>query len=101
LRRNALGGGFFPIADGKPLLPISAVQIPWINLIAAGVLALPLSLEAMEPNLMRRPPRRPDTPHPQSVRDDPNGGGGGGADGGMSHQPFAGADRGAAGRRWQ
>lgn len=53
---------FFPIIDGMPLLPITAVQILWINLIAAVALALPLGFEAMEPNLMSRPPRRPDAP---------------------------------------
>ena len=51
---------FFPIVDGQPLLPMSAVQILWINLVAAVALALPLGFEAMEPNLMNRPPRRPD-----------------------------------------
>ncbi len=53
---------FFPIVDGMPLLPITAVQVLWINLIAAVALALPLGFEAMEPNLMGRPPRRPDAP---------------------------------------
>lgn len=53
---------FFPIRDGTPLLPITAVQVLWINLIAAVALALPLAFEAMEPNLMSRPPRRPDAP---------------------------------------
>jgi magnesium-transporting ATPase (P-type) len=53
---------FFPITDGAPLLPITAVQILWINLIAAVALALPLGFEAMEPNLMGRPPRQPDSP---------------------------------------
>ena len=38
------------------------MQILWINLVAAVALALPLGLEAMEPNIMSRPPRRPDAP---------------------------------------
>jgi Ca2+-transporting ATPase len=53
---------FFPILDGEPLLPMRPVQILWINLVAAVALALPLALEAMEPDLMRRPPRSPDAP---------------------------------------
>jgi potassium/sodium efflux P-type ATPase len=47
----------FPIAGGQPVLPIEPVQILWINLVATVSLALPLALEAMEPGLMRRPPR--------------------------------------------
>ena len=53
---------FFPIRGGEPQLPMEAVQNLWINLVAAVALALPLGLEAMEPNLMGRPPRRPDAP---------------------------------------
>jgi calcium-translocating P-type ATPase len=39
------------------LLPVEPVQILWINLIVAVALALPLALEALEPDLMTRPPR--------------------------------------------
>ena len=39
------------------VLPVTPVQILWINLIVAVALALPLALEAAEPDLMRRPPR--------------------------------------------
>jgi Ca2+-transporting ATPase len=53
---------FFPIVDGQPILPMQPVQILWINLVAAVALALPLAFEAMEPDLMQRPPRRPDAP---------------------------------------
>jgi Ca2+-transporting ATPase len=53
---------FFPVVDGRPLLPMLPVQILWINLVAAVALALPLALEAMEPDLMKRPPRPPDAP---------------------------------------
>jgi Ca2+-transporting ATPase len=53
---------FFPIRGGEPHLPMEAVQILWINLVAAVALALPLAMEAMEPNIMGRPPRRPDAP---------------------------------------
>jgi hypothetical protein len=41
---------------------MEALQILWINLMAAVALALPLAMEAMEPNIMSRPPRRPDAP---------------------------------------
>ena len=52
----------FPTVGGVPLMPVSPVQILWINLIVAVALALPLALEAPEPDLMRRPPRDPRTP---------------------------------------
>jgi magnesium-transporting ATPase (P-type) len=54
--------GLFPIVEGRPLLPMAPVQVLWINLVAAVALALPLALEAMEPGVMARPPRRPDAP---------------------------------------
>ena len=50
----------FPIIGGEPLLAMAPVQILWINLVAAVALALPLSFEAMEKNVMGRPPRKPD-----------------------------------------
>jgi len=49
----------FPAAGGAPVLPVAPVQILWINLIVAVALALPLALEAAEPDVMRRPPRDP------------------------------------------
>ena len=52
----------FPLRGGEPQLPVEPVQILWINLIVAVALALPLALEAPEPDLMRRPPRDPRTP---------------------------------------
>jgi len=42
------------------LLPVRPTQLLWINLVAAVTLALPLAFEAMEPDVMRRPPRHPD-----------------------------------------
>jgi len=45
-----------------PLMPILPVQILWINLVATVALALPLAFEAMEPDVMTRPPRDPDAP---------------------------------------
>jgi magnesium-transporting ATPase (P-type) len=53
---------FFPMAGGSPLLPMTPTQILWINLVATVALALPLALEAMEPDVMARSPRRPDAP---------------------------------------
>ena len=42
----------FPLRTAQPLLPVEPVQILWINLIVAVALALPLALEAPEPDLM-------------------------------------------------
>ncbi|MCK6557214.1 cation-transporting P-type ATPase [Candidatus Binatia bacterium] len=43
-------------------LPITAVQILWVNMITAVTLALALAFEPIERGTMRRPPRRPDAP---------------------------------------
>ncbi len=43
-------------------LPITPVQILWINMTTAVLLGLMLSFEEKEPGLMQRPPRRPETP---------------------------------------
>ena len=53
---------FFPVVGGQPLLPMTPTQILWINLVATVALALPLAFEAKEPDVMKRPPRRPDAP---------------------------------------
>ena len=53
---------FFPVVNNAVLMPMLPVQILWINLVATVTLALPLAFEAMEPNIMRRPPRDPSTP---------------------------------------
>ncbi|WP_404377604.1 cation-transporting P-type ATPase [Vreelandella aquamarina] len=39
-------------------MPMSAVQILWINLITAGTLGLALAFEPAEPSVMQRPPRQ-------------------------------------------
>jgi len=44
------------------MLPITPVQILWVNMITAVTLALALSFEAGEPDIMRRPPRDPREP---------------------------------------
>ncbi len=49
------------IALGR-LLPITAAQILWINMITAVTLALSLAFEPAERNVMRRVPRRRDEP---------------------------------------
>ena len=55
---------FFPFnpVTNELLLPMLPTQLLWINLVAAIALALPLAFEVKEPNVMRRPPRRPDEP---------------------------------------
>ncbi|OYT32764.1 ATPase [Candidatus Woesearchaeota archaeon ex4484_78] len=40
-------------------LPITALQILWINLATDGLPALALGIEPTEPNIMKRPPRKP------------------------------------------
>ena len=58
-----LAVAFFPVtADGQALLPITPVQILWINLVAAITLGLPLAFEAKERDIMGRPPRDPKRP---------------------------------------
>ena len=43
-------------------LPITPVQVLWVNLTSAVLLGLPLALERREPGTMTRPPRRADDP---------------------------------------
>lgn len=40
-------------------LPLTPVQVLWVNLVTAVTLALALAFEAPEPNVMQRPPRDP------------------------------------------
>ena len=42
------------------VLPLTPVQILWVNMIVAVTLALALAFEPPEPNVMHRPPRPPD-----------------------------------------
>jgi magnesium-transporting ATPase (P-type) len=44
------------------VLPITAVQILWVNMVTAVTLALALSFEPAEPDVMDRPPRPPGEP---------------------------------------
>ena len=52
---------FFPFdaITKQLLLPMLPAQLLWINLVAAIALALPLAFEVKEPNVMTRPPRKP------------------------------------------
>ena len=43
-------------------LPITPLQILWVNMITAVTLALALAFEPPERDIMQRPPRRPDEP---------------------------------------
>ncbi|MFC1589131.1 cation-transporting P-type ATPase [Pseudomonadota bacterium] len=49
------------IVMGK-MLPITPVQILWVNMITAVTLALTLAFEPAEANVMQRPPRNPKEP---------------------------------------
>jgi calcium-translocating P-type ATPase len=44
------------------IMPITPVQILWVNMVTAVTLALALSMEPMEDKIMERPPRRPGEP---------------------------------------
>ena len=44
----------------RDCLPLEPVQILWINLFDAVALALPLIMEPMEKDLLKKPPRNPD-----------------------------------------
>ncbi len=44
------------------LLPLSPVQVLWVNTVTTITLALPFPFEAPERDVMRRPPRRADEP---------------------------------------
>lgn len=58
-------GNIATIAGGIILglpLPLTAVMLLWINLVATGVFDKPLALEQGDPDLMNRPPRSPRDP---------------------------------------
>ena len=43
-------------------LPITPVQVLWVNMVSAVTLALAIAFERPEPDIMRQPPRAPDEP---------------------------------------
>lgn len=53
---------FFPIHEGTLLHPMSPVQILWVNLVVAVALSLPLAFEGAESDIMKRPPKKKNTP---------------------------------------
>jgi Ca2+-transporting ATPase len=56
-----LGAGVLGLAnpEGGVFLPLTAVQILWINLVTDGAPALALGVDPGDPGLMDRPPRDP------------------------------------------
>ncbi len=44
------------------VLPLTPVQILWVNMVTSVTLALALAFEPPEPNVMHRPPRQPGAP---------------------------------------
>jgi magnesium-transporting ATPase (P-type) len=50
------------IVAGFTVLPLTPVQILWVNMVTAVTLAVALAFEPSEPGLMRRPPRKPGSP---------------------------------------
>ncbi len=44
------------------ILPITPLQILWVNMVTAVTLGIALAFEPAEPGVMRRPPRAPDEP---------------------------------------
>jgi Ca2+-transporting ATPase len=47
---------------GNPFIPLSAVQILWLNLVTDGFPAITLGLDPVDPTAMSRPPRKPSEP---------------------------------------
>ncbi|WP_019626380.1 cation-transporting P-type ATPase [Thioalkalivibrio sp. ALJT] len=43
-------------------LPLTPVQVLWVNMVTSVTLAMALAFEKAEPGVMQRPPRAPDTP---------------------------------------
>ncbi|MCK5413168.1 MAG: cation-transporting P-type ATPase [Candidatus Pacebacteria bacterium] len=51
-----------PLVDNEVLLPLTAVQILWINLVTDGLPNSALTLEPKEDNIMKEPPRKTNEP---------------------------------------
>jgi magnesium-transporting ATPase (P-type) len=50
---------FLAIAAGQPM-PLTAVQLLWLNLVTNGIQDVALAFERGEPGMLQRPPRPPD-----------------------------------------
>jgi calcium-translocating P-type ATPase len=57
-----LGLQIMPVRDGEVILPLTPLQVLWVNLVVAITLALPLAFEPSEPDVMARAPRAPAAP---------------------------------------
>jgi magnesium-transporting ATPase (P-type) len=44
------------------ILPLTPIQILWVNMVTSVTVSLALAFELLEPGAMKRPPRSPDTP---------------------------------------
>lgn len=44
------------------MMPLTPVQILWVNMVTSITVSLALAFENIEPDAMKRPPREPDTP---------------------------------------
>lgn len=48
-----------PLVIGQPIMILTSIQILWINLVSDSLLAIALSMEKAEPDIMTRKPRSP------------------------------------------
>ena len=52
----------FRDAQGYYIIPLTAVQLLWLNLVTDGMPAIALGLDPVDPGVMKRPPRKKHTP---------------------------------------
>lgn len=52
----------FTDSSGNYVIPLTAVQLLWLNLVTDGMPAIALGLDPVAPGTMRRPPRKRDAP---------------------------------------